>query len=86
MGLSDNSQPAIPSLIPNPSKDRFEISNTNQSVSTIRVFDLVGKELLVQDVISNATVSIAHLQAGVYFVEMTDLNGSVIGVRKLVKN
>ncbi|MBK6348274.1 MAG: T9SS type A sorting domain-containing protein [Bacteroidales bacterium] len=70
-------------IYPNPANNHFYIRDISGSTS-IRVFDLSGKELRVRGPDSNGMVSVADLDNGVYFIQLID--GSRSGNAKLLVN
>lgn len=55
---------------PNPTKGQINIASTNTAaIQTISVTDILGKTILKQDFAStNATIDVAHLMSGIYFL------------------
>lgn len=73
---NDVANKAIVSLYPNPVNDILTI-NTSSPVSTITVYSLTGQKVLTANPDSNQSVlSMAPLQAGMYFVKVTTASGS----------
>lgn len=74
-------------LMPNPASERLNISwEKENSFHTLDVFDLAGKLVLTTSIEgkSNADISLATLQNGVYMVRLSGESGIV--TKKLVKN
>lgn len=70
-------------LFPNPTNDvvtiRFEVPNAD-----LVVFDAQGKRIQTHKIVSGDSVSLAHLETGVYFFELTTEKGKT--VKRVVKN
>lgn len=59
---------------PNPVKNVLNLKS-DQQISDIRIYDLTGKEVLVETINSNSKqISLAHLQSSVYVAGIT-ING-----------
>ncbi|GAA3656280.1 T9SS type A sorting domain-containing protein [Flavivirga jejuensis] len=69
---------------PNPTQDSWTVETKNESISSIRVFDILGKNVLsVTPNKSKATVDGSSLKSGLYFAQIKTANG--ISSLKLVK-
>jgi len=84
LSIGDNSLKSL-SLYPNPVRSGGVITiNTNNSQPLqVTVFDVLGKQVLSRT-ISNNTLNVSSLKAGVYLVQVTDNNKTT--TRKLVVN
>ena len=69
-------------IYPNPTNDKFIIDCN--AFSTIKLYDMFGKEILTQTANGKTEVNISHLPKGVYSVCVLS-NGEVIGNSKIVK-
>lgn len=70
------------SLYPNPtSTGSVSITSTNSEAISVNVFDILGKQVLNAN-ISNNTLDVSSLNAGVYLVKLTQNNATV--TKKLV--
>lgn len=70
------------SIYPNPTNSgRVTISSATSEAITVRGFDILGKEVLSAQV-SNNTLDVSDLKAGVYILKITQNNASV--TKKLV--
>lgn len=84
VGISETN--SIFNLFPNPAQD-FVIVNTGQLTSgQIVITDVLGREILHQTILSNTTqISLQNLNAsGTYFVKVSNLEGEILGVEKLI--
>jgi len=69
-------------VYPNPVKEIFYIECEN--LGTIKLYDLLGKELLTQQVYGKTEVNIGHLSKGVYILNLFS-EGKMMGNSKIVK-
>ena len=64
--LAVNNLDPVKSLVfPNPAKNQFTI--TNQSASSIILYDVFGKRVLQQDLNNSKTIERGNLSSGMYF-------------------
>lgn len=76
LGIEDNEISSFTSF-PNPTKDSWTISTKNIEMSTIRVFDILGKNVLsISPNKSEATIDATNLKSGLYFAKIQTPNGS----------
>ncbi|MBI1838070.1 MAG: T9SS type A sorting domain-containing protein [Flavobacteriia bacterium] len=61
-------------IFPNPTSDFLEVK-TNESIQKIEIIDLLGKNVLVSEVIESG-INISHLNKGYYIVNVTTVNGN----------
>lgn len=82
LGLSENGGHLI--VYPNPSNSLISISNNNEIIKKINLFDLKGNSIdeFVVDAVA-AEMDIRHVKPGVYLLKLTLLNNQVVD-RKLV--
>ena len=57
-------------VYPNPANDVISIDSNNIEISEIRMFDLLGKNVLSQNDIRGNTINVSNLNAGVYFMKI----------------
>lgn len=74
------------SMYPNPTNGLFEIQNPNSEISEIKVFSVSGSLALLHNNVNANTskIDVTELNAGVYFVKVTDVEGKT-SVKKLIK-
>ncbi len=73
-GIAENNNTASRlSVYPNPSDDFITIQHPT-GINRIEVLDLNGK-VLIADASGTASISVAHLSAGLYLINVTDGNG-----------
>lgn len=71
------------SLYPNPTSD-FLYFYTNDTLSgTIRLFDILGKNILEKPINNNSQIDVQHLQNGIYFYQISTENQTRTG--KIIK-
>jgi hypothetical protein len=69
-------------IYPNPTNDKFIIDL--EGITTIKLYDMLGKEVLTQTVNGKTEIDINHLPKGVYSVRILS-EDRVIGSSKMVK-
>ena len=81
VGISENYTASV-KVFPNPTNDKFvvEIDGT----VTVKLYDILGKEVLTQMAIDKTEININHLQKGVYNINILS-DGKVVGSSKIVK-
>ena len=85
-GLDESLYSAQLNVYPNPTHGNVSISFSDNSVlSTVRVLDINGREVLIIDNSQESTLSfdISTYQSGIYFVEVTNESGTQ--TRKIIK-
>ena len=72
-------------VYPNPTKSKWFLKTSNEIISSVKIYDVLGKKIMTLSTNSN-TVSIdSHsLKSGLYFAQIRMLSGS-IGSLKLIK-
>ncbi|GGK14748.1 hypothetical protein GCM10007962_06240 [Yeosuana aromativorans] len=69
---------------PNPAKDNWTVSTKNIKMTSIQVFDILGKNVLsLRPNTSEAKINGANLRSGLYFAKISTANGA--STLKLVK-
>ncbi|MBI3511259.1 MAG: T9SS type A sorting domain-containing protein [Bacteroidetes bacterium] len=87
-GIAENSAGNNFSLYPNPANGtvNLEMKNANENYAAV-VTDISGREILPPIKFSGKTsIDVAALNAGIYFVRISNEKGEVIGTKKLVVN
>jgi hypothetical protein len=73
------------STYPNPTGDSWTVKTQNINMSSIEVFDILGKNVLsLKPNASETTINGSSLKSGLYFARINTLNGS--SSLKLIKN
>ncbi|MCH9659522.1 MAG: choice-of-anchor B family protein [Bacteroidetes bacterium] len=82
LSVTDQSLTKELALYPNPTNGQLTIATTNTPISSIAIFDLLGKILLEDSGmnVNNKTLDISNLAAGVYYVTV---NGTA--TKKIIK-
>ncbi len=62
------------SIYPNPAKNKIQLSNINGISAEIRIFTILGKQVLRQSKISEKTIDISSFHKGIYLVKI-DVEG-----------
>ncbi|MEP5340280.1 MAG: T9SS type A sorting domain-containing protein [Algibacter sp.] len=84
LGINDLAKTTF-SLFPNPTQNSWTVKTKNENISSIRVFDILGKNVLsLAPKTSETTINGSSLKAGLYFAQIKTANG--ISSLKLVKN
>ncbi len=71
-------------VYPNPTSDVFRITE-NTLVKRVRVLNIIGKPALDRNIQNGEQLSIAHLRAGMYLVQMFDDKNEVVKTVRLLK-
>jgi hypothetical protein len=86
LGIDENSNSNLSSVYPNPTTDLVTISNKNQLIHFVQLFDVNGKLLWEQSVNQNMVdLHLQNLSSGIYFVKIRTENQAVQNV-KVIKN
>ena len=81
LSIKENSISGL-SIYPNPvTRKSFNVTTANNTDISVAIFDVIGKQVLNTKV-SNNTVNVANLNAGVYIVKITEAGKTA--TRKLV--
>ena len=78
LSINDNTKQAV-SMFPNPAENVVTIQTKNNEMPNVAVFDILGKQVLVQ---TGNTFNVSSLRSGVYMVQVTTNSG--VSVQKLV--
>jgi hypothetical protein len=83
-GVDDNELTSF-SVYPNPTEDSWNVKSKSENISTIKVYDILGKSVMSLSPNSNeAIIDGSSLKSGLYFARINTLNGS--SSLKLIKN
>jgi hypothetical protein len=73
-------------IYPNPTTNNFTIQNASSN-SVVDIFNLQGSKVLNKKLtINSENISIEQFSNGIYFYQITNNNGSILGQGKLIKN
>jgi hypothetical protein len=77
VGIRPNNTELICRLFPNPTNGIIHIDlPTNQQIKSIRVIDLMGKQLFYKEEIQSSTyqLDLSHMARGIYYVAVATKN------------
>ena len=69
-------------IFPNPTNGYIQLSGIDGKVN-VRIFDLLGKELMSKQVYSNKALDLSQLDEGMYLIEVRD--NSKCFIERLIK-
>jgi hypothetical protein len=79
VGLSQIESSNSLSLFPNPCTTNFSISNPHNNFTSLKIYDAMGKQVLIQKLIADENaIDVAALSKGMYFVEVVSGKGEVV--------
>jgi hypothetical protein len=81
LSITESSSTNLYRLFPNPMFDFMQV----QSPLNLRISlnDCVGKTIFESK--SNTMIDISALSAGLYFAQITDASGNILGIEKVIK-
>jgi carboxypeptidase T len=75
-------------IFPNPSNGQITLRNSSETIYTVKLFNELGQEVIKTDKLeaneAGKTLQLEHLQAGIYFIELSTNEGRI--VKKLALN
>jgi hypothetical protein len=71
-------------VYPNPANDKLFVECENFMSITVKLYDMFGKEILIQNTSEKTEINISHLLNGIYNVSVFS-EGKIIGNSKIVK-
>lgn len=66
------------SVYPNPSEGVVTIGNDDNTLSTVEVFNVAGKKVMVKEISTTSTIDLSTKGTGVYLVKVSNENGSMV--------
>ncbi len=61
------------SVFPNPASDFLTVEfNDNNGLFSLEIFDITGKKVLNQNLVSNAKIPVYNFRRGLYFIKISD--------------
>ena len=72
-------------ISPNPSKNELNIRTNSHEILNFQLYDITGKIILEDSFIQHSTLSIQHLQSGIYFYKLINRETGSIKTGKWVK-
>ena len=90
MGTTNTTEPALLDfkIFPNPSSESITIEWENISVLplSLNIRNQLGQIVTEKQITQpNSSISIHHLPPSIYYLEMSDENGNLLGIKKLIK-
>ena len=82
VGMNEVSQTNIFTVYPNPTNSTLTI-NTKANYSSIQIVNTIGQVVFTKE--KSASLNLSSLPSGIYFIQLVDNKGSVIGKEKFVK-
>jgi hypothetical protein len=85
-GIAENTSQNNFSLYPNPASGAVNIFGLKEGARySAKVFDVSGREVIAQQpVLDNSVIDVLQVSAGMYFVQVLNENGEVIGTQRLM--
>ena len=77
-------KPKTVSILPNPAKNELKIVSENQ-IQSVDIYDLTGRLMLKNELLSSNTLNISGLAQGVYFVH-SKFTDTKTAVSKIIVN
>ena len=71
-------------VAPNPVHDELSIVLTDQALSRVRIFDVLGSTVLEQTFINAVQLDVSYLKPGAFFLEINNENGRFL--TKVIRN
>jgi len=69
-GISDNNLSSKVKVYPNPANDFLNIETIGISISSVEMYNLLGKNVLTQNNSINNKIDISHLSSGIYLLKV----------------
>lgn len=85
LSTEDNNLKASFKIYPNPTSDYVNIENSNQLPISVKIFNVLGKEVLTTEASSNfkVKINVSSLKAGVYLLQA--VSNGLIKTSRLIK-
>ncbi len=73
-------------LYPNPvTAGYFSIQTANDDTKTVRVFDILGKQMIFAEVQNGEKIDVSSLKQGLYFVKIKDSENNTATIKLIIK-
>lgn len=82
---TNNFDKSLVKIFPNPTTDYFTISDDNQYVESIQIFNIVGKQMAMSSFQNGAAINVSSFPNGLYLVRMLDKDGDILKTSRLTK-
>jgi hypothetical protein len=70
-------------IFPNPTDGIINIKSESVDISKIKIFSILG--LIYYECTFKKTIDISNLTAGLYFIQLIDVNRNIVSIKKFVK-
>ena len=86
LGIEENTNPESLTLYPNPATTTFTIESTNK-IRSIKVINVIGEVVSTSSPTGNSktTIDLSGVAKGIYFVQITDENKTVVNKKIVVQ-
>ena len=82
VSILENTITSVLTIYPNPTSEKFIFDFDR--VATIKLYDMLGREALTQNILGKTEINISHLPKGIYCIRVIS-EGKVIGNSKIIK-
>jgi hypothetical protein len=74
-------------VYPNPSTDYVDIEFSNGRVNSVTVYDIIGSELNVSELVNNQVnrIDLQTFIPGIYLLKFSNSKGEIVGTTKIIK-
>lgn len=69
-------------IYPNPAKDFINIKSSSAAISSVKIYDLLGKQVRAEDNLQNSKIDVSDIASGIYLMKINSDLGSL--TRKIV--
>lgn len=69
-------------IYPNPAKDFINIKSSSAAISSVKIYDLLGKQVRAEDNLQNSKIDVSDIASGIYLMKINSNLGSL--TRKIV--
>ncbi len=69
-------------IYPNPAKDFLNIKSSSAAISSVKIYDLLGKQVRAEDNLQNNKIDVSDIASGIYLMKINSNLGSL--TRKIV--
>lgn len=69
-------------IYPNPAKDFINIKSSSAAISSVKIYDLLGKQVRAEDNLQNNKIDVSDIASGIYLMKINSNLGSL--TRKIV--
>ncbi|MGJ8593192.1 MAG: T9SS type A sorting domain-containing protein [Aquaticitalea sp.] len=83
LGVSENQLSGL-KLYPNPANDFISIESNNALITSVEIFNILGKSVYSQNGLTDNTLDISALSNGMYLLKITSDKGSI--TKKIIKD